>query len=296
MTNIVEYLATHENRQIKKGKSGAEIFEVEGKYVLKYTRRDKLSEPELFTHYRREAEFYQVMDKAGAEKLSWMPEILEVRSSVDDILILMRKYREVPRDRVDGEILRKIMRALAQVHSQEVPIFLRQKPEPPQYLESGRIEECIDGWRAVLAEHPVAFDEGILMRTAEKINELIEWHHGERLVLSHGDFHWDNLLQDGNGDIVICDWQGVNAGGASGDISFFLSRLGADGTALEPEKVIECYCRERFLLTGEMLSKEELHRHMDAANAITTFQFWHQYLHGSSCERVRGIYEKMAMP
>ena len=41
-------------------------------------------------------------------------------------------------------------------------------------------------------------------------------------VLIHGDFHWDNLLEDA-GNILICDWQGVGIGGASGDISFFLA-------------------------------------------------------------------------
>lgn len=32
---------------------------------------------------------------------------------------------------------------------------------------------------------------------------------------------------------------------------------------------------------------------MKAANTITTFKFWHAFLHGSSAERVKGIYEKM---
>ena len=49
----------------------------------------------------------------------------------------------------------------------------------------------------------------------------------------------------------------------------------------------------RALLTGETLSEDILLGHMQAANSITTFQFWHEYLHGSACGRVRGIYEKM---
>lgn len=32
---------------------------------------------------------------------------------------------------------------------------------------------------------------------------------------------------------------------------------------------------------------------MDAADVITSFVFWHEYLHGSDVGRVRGIYEKM---
>ena len=162
-------------------------------------------------------------------------------------------------------------------------------------MEEARIEGCIDGWRSVLAEHPGVFDEGILRETATKINELIGWHHGEQQVLSHGDFHWDNLLLGENGNIIVCDWQGVNAGGASGDISFFTSRLGADGITIEPERAAELYCQERLRLTGETISQDDMIRHMNAANVITSFQFWHEYLHGSSCERVRGIYEKMWM-
>ena len=113
--------------------------------------------------------------------------------------------------------------------------------------------------------------------------------------MAKGDFHWDNLLQSENGDIVICDWQGAGAGGASGDISFFLSRLGADGIDIEPQRAAEMYCRERLALTGEKVSSTALSGHMKAANVITSFQFWHEYLHGSSCERVRGVYEKMSM-
>ncbi|MDE6518175.1 MAG: phosphotransferase, partial [Acetatifactor sp.] len=180
-------------------------------------------------------------------------------------------------------------------HTQDIPAFLRREQKQPGYLKEDQIEYCLAGWRSVLAEHPGVFDEGILTDTAAKINEIIGWHHEEEQVLSHGDFHWDNLLLDENGDVVICDWQGVNAGGASGDISFFLSRLGADGINIEPERVVKLYCQERFQRTGENISKEDMIRHMNAANVITSFQFWHQYLHGSACERVRGIYEKMRM-
>lgn len=87
----------------------------------------------------------------------------------------------------------------------------------------------------------------------------------------------------------------ICSGGASGDISFFLSRLGADGIAIEPEEAVELYCHERFRITEENISKVDLLRHMKAANVLVSFQFWHYYLHGSTCERVREIYEKMAV-
>ena len=294
--NVEEYLAAHESRQIRSGKSGAEVWEIEGKYVLKYVQRAKLSEPGAFERYQNEAHFYQFMDQGSfGERLSCIPEVLKVQVSNNEILILMKRYQELSRDLVSEELLRKIMRALAVVHTREIPDFLKQEQRQPGYLTSEQIRECATGWRTVLEEHPGAFDEGILTETADRINEIIGWHNGEAQVLSHGDFHWDNLLRREGGDIIICDWQGVNAGGASGDISFFLSRLGADGIALEPQKAVELYCNERFQLTGENISQDEMLNHMNAANTITSFQFWHQYLHGSACGRVREIYEKMAV-
>ncbi len=294
--NVKEYLATHENREIRSGKSGAEVWEVEGRFVLKYVQRTRLPEPEVFEFYRNEANFYQFFGQnCHKGMLPCLPEVLEVQASKDEILILMKKYQELSRDEVSEELLRKIMEALAAVHTQEIPAFLRREKKQPGYLEEDRIEGCIAGWRSVLAEHPGAFDEGILRETAAKINEIIGWHHGEQQVLSHGDFHWENLLLGENGNIIVCDWQGVNAGGASGDISFFLSRLGADGISIEPERAVELYCQERLRLTGETISQDDMIRHMCAANVITSFQFWHEYLHGSPCERVRGIYEKMWM-
>lgn len=294
--HVREYLAAHENRQIRSGKSGAEVWEVENRFVLKYVRRTKLEQPAVFDLYRKEADFYRFFGQnSHREMLSWLPEVMEVQVSEDEILILMRKYRELSRDGIGEALLRKIMGALAAVHTREIPAFLEREKGQPGYLEEDRIAYCLAGWRSVLAEHPGVFDERILTDTAKRINEIIDWHHGEEQVLSHGDFHWDNLLLGEQGNIVICDWQSVNAGGASGDISFLLSRLGADGIFLEPALVVGLYCQERFRLTGETVSQEDTVRHMSAANAITSFQFWHEYLHGSSCERVRGIYEKMRM-
>ena len=49
--------------------------------------------------------------------------------------------------------------------------------------------------------------------------------------------------------------------------------------------------RER---TGRETDAEKIRRHMAAANIITTFVFWHEFLHGNDEGRVRGIYDRMA--
>lgn len=294
ITDMEEYLSTHEKRQMKKGISGAEVWEAEGKYVLKYVRKAALPDPAVYRQYQNEAYFYRASLHGRNERLlACLPEVMDVQVSDREILILMKKYRELSREEIGEELLERIMAVLAVVHTQEIPDFLRREQTQPAYLGKDQIEGCVAGWRSVLAEHEGMLDEGILMEAAAAINGVIGWHHGEERVLSHGDFHWDNLLQKENGDIVICDWQGVNEGGASGDVSFFLSRLGASGITVEREKAAAAYCRQRYRLTGERISEADLLRHMDAANLITTFQFWHHYLHGSSCGRVREIYEKM---
>ena len=66
-------------------------------------------------------------------------------------------------------------------------------------------------------------------------------------VLVHGDFHWDNLLKTDDGRICVCDWQNVAIGGASEDLSFFMSRLGADGIQIDLDKMLNMYSNAEFL-------------------------------------------------
>lgn len=296
ITNIKEYLTAHENQQIRSGKSGAKVWEIEDKYILKYVQKTELPEPEVFTLYQNEAYFYQFFEPDNHKKrLPCLPETLNVQVSDDEILILMKKYQELSKEKISEELLQKIMRVLAIIHSQEIPPFLKTQQKQPEYLEETQINSCLAGWQSVLSEHPGKFDEEILRKAAEKINKVIEFHHAEEQILNHGDFHWDNLLQKENGDLVVCDWQGVGVGGASGDIGFLLSRLKADGINIEPRKVIELYCYERFLLTGKNISPEKLQMYIKAANFIVSFQCWYPYLYGSSYERVNGIYKEMGM-
>ncbi len=293
MENLREYLAAHDKREIKNGKSGSEVWEVEGGYILKRVEREKLSGPEAFSLYQNEARIYEFFGEASRETLPCLPRVLKMEVSDKEILILMEKYQELCKEEIDDELLQKIMRALAMIHVREIPAFLRREQKQPEILGKEQIESCLEGWRSVLAEHPGAFDERKLTEAADAINEIICWHHEEARVLVHGDFHRENLLLRASGDIVVCDWQSVGEGGASGDISFFLSRLGADGVEAEPEKAVKLYCQERGSLTGEQISQRDLLRHGKAANLITSFRFWHYYLHGCSRKNVGEIYEKM---
>lgn len=287
--NVKEYLAEHRTTEIKAGQSGAKVYEIDGEYVLKHVVRQRLKD-EQFDAYAREALFYQ--NQSLHQKI-YLPKVLKAEVSENEILILMEKYDRPERSKINEEMIQKITKALAALHADEPPAFMRQNREKAEPLSEQRIAECVNGWKRVLAEHPGMFDESQLEEIAGSINELIIRHDSEERVLVHGDFHWDNLLEDKNGHILLCDWQVVNLGGASGDLSFFLSRLGGDGIRLDAAVLLDSYVNAVRELSGKQIRRQDIIWHMNAANVITSFVFWHHYLHGNGEERVRDIYGKM---
>ncbi|MCH5286710.1 MAG: phosphotransferase [Christensenellaceae bacterium] len=289
--NVQKLLTEHRAVKITVGQSGADVYEIDEKYVLKHVVRGALPE-EQFDAYGREAQFYQAQfDRQPV----YLPKMLAAETSEDEILILIKKYAPLRRGALDASMLRKIMGTLAALHTDDLPPFLRRGTELAEPFSDQRIAECVSGWASVLARHPGAFDESVPEKIARRINELILWHDAEERVMAHGDFHWDNLLQDEQGHILLCDWQGVHSGGASGDLSFFLSRLGADGVQLNPAGLTDFYVSAIRERSGRQLDRQAIMRHMSAANVITSFAFWHEYLHGSREERVREIFDKMRM-
>jgi len=285
---IEKYLAGNDYVEIKTGQSGASVYNLGEKMILKHIVRNNLKDG-LFDSYCREALFYQCKMQEG---VSYLPKILDFKISDDEIMILMQKYKQPGRENVSEELLRKIAGALACVHADSKPEFLCKDVEQAKTMPEERVEYCLNGWRNVLAEHPKAFSEDPLYHIAEMINDVIKWHDSEKKVLIHGDFHWDNLLEE-DGSILICDWQGVGIGGASGDVSFFLSRLGADGITIDEKRFFGLYSDEVKARTGVLVDVDEITRHVAAANVITSFSFWHEFLHGNEEARVRGIYDKM---
>ena len=287
--NVNAYLNGHNVTEIKVGQSGANVYEIDGRYVLKHVVRQKLKE-ELFATYTREVLFYR---NQMIRQRIYLPEVLQAETSENEILILMKKYCRPERHTLNTELIQKITKSLAALHTDAPPSFLCKDQDKAEVLSDQMITKCLCGWKSVLAEHPGSFNENPLEEIASKINNLIAWHDSEERVLIHGDFHWDNLLEDKNGNILLCDWQGVNLGGASGDLSFFLSRLSGDGIRIDAAVFLDYYVNAIWKLSGKQIQRQDIIRHMNVANVITSFLFWHQYLHGSSEERVEDIYSKM---
>lgn len=287
--SIENYLAGNRCSEIRVGQSGADVYSINDDTILKHVERRKL-EGSLFDTYVREALFYQ--SKADNIR-SYLPKIIDLEISDDEIILVMKKYRCPDRGRIDEQMIRKVTNALARVHTDSIPEFLNCDRKPAEPFSETQIEEYLAGWQSVLNEHPGTSDDIPPEKIAEKINGIIAWHDTEEKVLTHGDFHWDNLLTDDHGNILICDWQSVGLGGSSGDLSFFMSRLGSDGIKPDPHLFLKCYADAVMEITGKTIDTNSIAGHIAAANVITSFAFWHQFLHGAEAERVRGIYGKM---
>ena len=275
--------------EIKVGQSGADVYEIDKKAILKHVVRQNLKN-DMFDTYSREALFYK---EKMRDTPRYLPDILAVEISNDEIVILMKKYARPDRTRIDKDMIRKVAKLLADIHSDKIPEFMKEDNKKIESLTKERIEYCLVGWKSVLEEHPNVFNETFLDAIADNINNIIEWHNNEERLLSHGDFHWDNILINEDDRLLICDWQGICISGESSDISFFMSRLGADGIGIDEHLFIKSYSEAIQEITGRIVNADNILRHIAASNIITTFEFWHDFLHGNDEDRVKGIYDKM---
>ena len=71
------------------GKSGAEVYDIDGEKILKHVCRDKLKENQFET-YKKEALFCQSQMKGAGQV--YLPQIFEPELTADEITILMKKY------------------------------------------------------------------------------------------------------------------------------------------------------------------------------------------------------------
>ncbi len=288
--DLQKYFSGRNVKEITLGQSGASVFEVDGKQIVKYAERSKIP-ADRFDTYRREALFYQ--EKGRTPRPGYLPEVEVAEVTEDEILVVMRKYLPLKRTDLDTSLIRKIADILAWIHTDSVPEFLLANVSEEKPLTGEEVMKSAEGWQNILAPWASVFDAEWITRISEKLMTIVSWHSLEGRALVHGDFHWENLLADEAGNVVVCDWQGVKRDVPSGDVSFFLSRLGADGVELEPDVFLKAYAEAREARSGEKVDVEQLRKHMAAANVITTFRYWHFFLQGSDEARIRGIYEKM---
>jgi len=280
---IVERVA---GTEITLGQSGAHVYELDEQRVLKVALREEIQQEHIWMSYEKEALFYE---SCNAE---FLPKVYVNIHTEKEIFLILEKCYPLERECLDDELLRKIMGILEQIHSMEVPTFIKAEERRSIIFTEKEIEESLEGWKSVLNEHPRVFVEEPLKEIGLYINDWNQKFFNKQSSFNHGDFHFENIMQDKEGNIKVVDWQNCGAGHVSGDISFFLSRLSADGYGIEAKEVIDLYCQDKEK-RGCRVQHGEIEVQMYLSNLNTSFRYWHEYLHNSTKERVQDIYEKM---
>lgn len=62
---------------------------------------------------------------------------------------------------------------------------------------------------------------------------------------------------------------------------------------LSKQTVIDFYAEAVYDIFGKRIDSNAVYCHMSAGTLITSFMYWHEYLHGNPEDRVRKVYEEM---
>lgn len=284
--HITQYLQKHRAIPQTAGKSGAEVYDLDNGTTAKFVRRDAVS-AELWNSCIREARFYEEICR---RKLPYLPDIIHLAITEQEILIVMRRYTPMTADRLTPQMLTEIFSALASLHREVPPAHLLSEASPKTpYIDRETADACAAGWTSVLAEHGSVFsaDAAFPVLAAEQFNRINEQCTLKHPVLCHGDFHIGNLLVDDANHPIFCDFQSCGMGDGCGDLSFFLSRLSTDGIPIEHDRVIGIYSEQSGLPVSEIKKR------MALSDFNTAFLFWHTYLHGSDAARVHTVFDAM---
>ncbi|MBE5780097.1 MAG: hypothetical protein E7331_12315 [Clostridiales bacterium] len=281
-----EYLKQNSLARISLGQSGAAVHRLRDGKIAKHVKRAQLSDEILWEKYRRESLFYS---RFPAEEYSFVPQVYTNLLREDELLLVLREYRPLRQEELlESSVLGKVLDALVQIHALPVPDFATGQTPRAVHYSAESLAACREGWLQVLLEHPNKFSLAPLDRIQDHINRVNDRLFAPLLRFVHGDFHCQNLLARDHGRILVCDWQNCGSGEATGDLAFLLSRLSADGFPLDEDILLSEYCRR-----AKLNDPRQLQAQMRLASLNTAYLFWHEYLHGSSPERVGEIYHKM---
>ncbi len=286
---VLAYIHAHRSEPIHIGMSGASVSCLGTDMVLKHVKRKSLCDDSLWPSYAREAECYLWFSEMN---VPFVPRLYGCIQTSEEVVLLLERGEQISAAAADDRMLSRVMETLVRLHHLPIPSFL--PPFCP--FEAAAVMEqdrWYAGWKTVLAEHPGRFSEQALAHVAALYEKFNRRFTLTEPCLIHGDFHWDNLLlSQEDGRLLVCDWQGAGIGDPAGDISFFHSRLTADGYQISREQLLFAYCTAAQAM-GYSADAEQLTCSMALGNVNLSLACWHEYLHGAEEARVKTIFDAM---
>jgi hypothetical protein len=276
---------------VTNGASGAFLFDIDGKYIAKYTHK-----PELDTEIYKEYNFY----KAYSDKCcDFIPNIVFQTANQEEIFIVMQKYPVIKHNEWDENLQKRAMQLCARINAINTDDFnialqIQDKSGYGSEYDTYPLTVSFENWRLLQNRFPEDIDASLLNTMYENFAAINLY--AERLpipkTLCHGDFHPDNFLMDGD-KLIICDWQTVGINRGISDVAFFISRGTGMGIPINQNMLIEEYYKSMMKLTNEKIELSDLYKNVAATDFYVSFKFWAEHLQSSDKSRVLSIYNSM---
>jgi Ser/Thr protein kinase RdoA (MazF antagonist) len=269
------------------GISGATTYRLQmmgEELVLKVTSME--SERSVRERAQRELSFYQTVIPRLPLRA---PHVLAHLCDAREIALLLTAYEPSapPMQWQEGQYL-KVAKQLAQLHAS----FWKKTEQVAQFswlrqqqwtLSALQMQQVTQQWQAL--RNDPRFQLLIPPSRYQRVVSLLSLMGGVKSLLTsfpltvcHGDCHIDNLLRDGQGQLVWADWQEVRVGPGPMDLSFFCQRAFQAGGMVPLEAMISTYHQQLEAETREQLPFALLTEMLDALELRAWLLDWPAYL------------------
>lgn len=278
---------------ITNGASGAFVFDIDGKYVAKYTRKSEQN-AQTYPMFIKEYDFYRMSSGKGYD---FVPDIVFQTISEEEILIVMKKYRNIKIEEWNDELQRRAMRLCARINAMDAAGLHAAHQDIANIgddYDTYPLSVSLGNWKRLHDKFPEHIDAMLLTTMYESfdaVNSLAEALAIPK-TLCHGDFHPGNFLMDGD-KLILCDWQTVGISKGIGDVAFFINRGTNMGIPMNQGILVDAYHQSILHFANVKIEIEDLYRNIAASDFYVSFKFWAEHLQGSDLGRVLSIYHSM---
>jgi len=269
---------------ITNGASGAFIFDVDGKYIVKYARKTG-NDPKIFNMFVKEYDFYRLYSDICSD---FIPDVIFQTANQEEIFIVLRKYAVINHDQWNDDLIKRAMQLCARINS--IDATFQETNDYGSDYDVYPLTVSLENWLSVQNRFPDHIDASLLNAMYENFDAINSYAKQLPIpkTLCHGDFHPQNFLMDGD-KLIICDWQTVGIGRGISDVAFFISRGSDMGISMNKNMMIEEYHKSM-----KYVELSDLYKNVAASDFYVSFKFWAEYLLESDISRVLSIYNSMA--